>query len=94
MESLRARPVSLTDFNEFDLLMAMDKTHLEWLKAKAPEGAAEKVKLYLEYVGIDDPLEVPDPYYGKTAHFEAVLDLIERATELLIARLGRDMAAM
>ena len=88
MEDLKARQISFEDFKEFDLLLAMDKSHYHWLRAMAPTGTAEKVKLYLEYAGIRQPLEVPDPYYGETEDFEAVLEVIERATDLLINRLA------
>jgi protein-tyrosine phosphatase len=34
-------------------------------------------------------LDVPDPYYGPPAGFEAVLDLVESATDGLVAELRR-----
>lgn len=92
MEDLKARQISFEDFKEFDLLLAMDKSHYRWLRAMAPVGTAEKVKLYLEFAGIRKPLEVPDPYYGEKEDFEAVLQVIEQATDLLITRLGHGKA--
>ena len=88
MDDLKARQISFEDFREFDLLFAMDKSHYHWMKAMAPAGTAEKVKLYLEFAGIRKPLEVPDPYYGDAEDFEAVLSVIEHATDLLITRLS------
>ena len=86
MDDLKARQITFEDFAEFDLLLAMDKSHYQWLRAMAPAGAVGKVKLYLEYAGIAKPLEVPDPYYGKAEDFEAVLEVIEAATHLLITK--------
>ncbi len=86
MDDLKARQITFEDFAEFDLLLAMDKGHYQWLRAMAPASAVGKVKLYLEYAGISKPLEVPDPYYGETEDFEVVLEVIEQATGLLITR--------
>ena len=94
MHTLKARQVLLEDFKEFDLLLAMDKSHYRWLKGVAPSGTGEKVKLYLDFAGVRKLPEVPDPYYGETEDFEAVLDLIEHATDLLLTKLGHGKAGM
>ena len=83
MDDLRARQMCVDDFYDFDLLLAMDKSHYHWMRTLAPEGTKDKVKLYLEYAGIANPNEVPDPYYGGAQGFEEVLGLIESATDNL-----------
>jgi len=87
MNDLRARQMRFDDFHDFDLLFAMDKSHYHWMQVMAPKGTEDKVKLYLEYAGINKPNEVPDPYYGQTDGFEEVLNLIERATDNLLKKL-------
>lgn len=60
-----------SDFDEFDLILVMDKHNLSDVLAMAPdEQAASKVKLIL------GNREVPDPYYDD-AQFEPVFELIE-----------------
>ena len=39
---------------------------------------------FAPHLGLQD---VPDPYYGGTLHFERVLDLIEQASDALVAHL-------
>ena len=84
-----ARQVRPEDFRRFDLLIALDRSNLRELLARAPdEEAAEKVRLLREF----DPaaagdLDVPDPYYGGDRGFETVLDLVEAACRGLIDEL-------
>jgi protein-tyrosine phosphatase len=74
-----------------DLLLAMDATHHADLLALSP-GA--EVRLIREFdpscAGLapgDEQLDVPDPYYGTLADFEAVLAMIEAAGPGVIAHL-------
>jgi protein-tyrosine phosphatase len=87
-----ARAVSPADFDEWDLLVAMDRDNQRELLRRAPDAAArEKVKLLREY----DPasvaggeLEVPDPYYGGERGFEDVLDIVEAGCRGLLDELA------
>jgi len=81
-----ARPVVETDFFDFDLILAMDRRNYSDLIAMAPGTQIGKVRLFLEF-GNTNEKEVPDPYYGGSDGFENVLDLIENASEGLIAHL-------
>ncbi|HVO15677.1 MAG TPA: low molecular weight protein-tyrosine-phosphatase [Alphaproteobacteria bacterium] len=85
----RARRVSRADFAEFDLILAMDRDHFRALRAMAPQGAAERVRLFLDYAPELGVKDVPDPYYGGPDGFEDVLDLIETAAEKLLLDLRR-----
>jgi len=83
-----ARRFGVEDFDDFDLILAMDRQNLEDMRALAPHADAEgRLKLLREY----DPeavaageLEVPDPYYGGPDGFEHVLDLVDRACDGLL----------
>jgi protein-tyrosine phosphatase len=76
----RARQVQESDFEDFDLLLAMDRSNLEDLLELAPdERSRAKVRLLREFDPASedaDDLDVPDPYYGGSEGFEEVLDLV------------------
>ncbi len=88
---LRARNVRPEDFSQFELILAMDESHLSALKKMAAKLSAEKatatLALYLPYAGITHRSEVPDPYYGANRDFQDVYGLIDEATQNLISRL-------
>jgi protein-tyrosine phosphatase len=81
LSGLRARQVRAADFEEFDLLLAMDRGHLRFLEQMCPPKHRRKLRLFV--AGQD----VPDPYYGDAEHFEAALDLIEEAAKRLLDEL-------
>lgn len=82
---IRARQVKAGDFEYFDLILAADKANLRELEAICPAQYQSKLALYLSY-SQDEINEIPDPYYGGQNGFEAVLDLIEEASECLLER--------
>jgi len=91
---LRGRQVTAADFEQFDHLYAMDHSNFSNLKALAERDAPEhghKVELFLQTLhnqNSDEPLEVPDPYFGGQEDFERCVDLIERAAKARIEQLG------
>lgn len=91
LSHLRARAVHASDFDNFDLLLALDAGHERELLQRAPAHLAHKVKLLLPFVGITHTRDVPDPYYGGEAGFEQVLDLLEEACDKLLHRFFDDM---
>jgi protein-tyrosine phosphatase len=87
MSPLRARIVEPRDFEEFDLILAMDRENLSVLHHRAPAHARDRVRLFLEFAPNSTVTEVPDPYYGGPNGFEEVLDLVEAATYGLLQHL-------
>ena len=88
-----ARQITVNDFEDFDLLLAMDRDNLAGIRAIAPdEEAAGKARLLREYdpasAGAPD-LDVPDPYYGGPQGFETVLDQVEAACRGLLDEIRR-----
>ncbi len=91
-----ARQVRASDFEEFDLIVAMDRANLSDLRAMAPdESARARIRLLRE---LDPPadspsrgtggrLDVPDPYHGGPRGFEDVFDLVQGACAALLAEL-------
>jgi protein-tyrosine phosphatase len=85
-----ARQVTPADFEDFDLVIALDRENLRNLRAIAPDGADDKIHLLREFdpdsAGAPD-LDVPDPYYGGPRGFETVLDQVEAACRGLLDEL-------
>ncbi len=76
-----ARQVTVGDFEDFDLVLAMDRSNLRDLRALAPPEARSRVGLLREFdpASTQEDLDVPDPYYGGENGFEKVLDLVQAA---------------
>lgn len=86
LADIRARRVSAEDFERFDYIVAMDRLNLYMLTEMLEEEHAVELGLMLEY-GKGRKEEVPDPYYGGSAGFEHVLDLVEEASRGLLETL-------
>jgi protein-tyrosine phosphatase len=86
-----ARQVRASDFDDFDLLVAMDRTHQRDLERLAPDPeAAAKVHLLREWdPQVNGDLDVPDPYYGGRDGFRDVFDLIDRSSTALLDEIER-----
>jgi len=80
-----SRSVRPKDFEEFDIILAMDDNNYHILKNCAPNLECEQ-KIYrmtdfrkrLKYD------HVPDPYYGGADGFDLVIDILEDACEGLL----------
>lgn len=88
MHDLRARAVQSSDFEEFDYILAMDKENLTLLQQRSPQQHVSKIQLFRQYdKNVDADAEVPDPYFGGQQGFELVLDMVEEASQGLLAHL-------
>jgi len=85
LSKLRARQAVANDFEQFDYVLAMDNSNLSNLQRICPRGREDRLHLFLERFGSHSENEVPDPYYGGDDGFEHVLDLIEEASDALLA---------
>jgi protein-tyrosine phosphatase len=78
------------DFEDYDLILAADRSNLRDLRDVAPNEARARMHLLREFdpdsEGAPD-LDVPDPYYGGPDGFERVLDLVEAACRGLLDEL-------
>jgi len=84
---LRGRQVARADLSEFDYVLAMDAANLRALERLCPSQHAHKLKLFMEFGANVALREVPDPYYGGEQGFERVLDMVEEASQGLLAHL-------
>ncbi len=82
----RARPVKTSDFEDFDLIVAMDSSNYSRLRAFAPTIDDErKVVMMTDFCRQHPSADhVPDPYYEGSEGFEIVLDLLEDACQSLV----------
>lgn len=80
-----SRPVTLSDFYDFDLIIGMDNRNIDELKHRAPDLESEaKVHQMTEFSRNKLYDYVPDPYYSGAEGFELVLDLLEDACQSLL----------
>jgi protein-tyrosine phosphatase len=84
-----ARQVRARELGGYDLLVALDRRHLQTLRSLASHDLDGHLALLRSY----DPrsggdLDVPDPYYGDAAEFERCATLIEAGCRGLMATLG------
>ena len=86
LSAQRAQQVTRADFATYDLILAMDNSNLRHLKALQPANGKAELDLFLRRFQSELD-EVPDPYYDGDQGFEQVLDLIERASDLLVIEL-------
>ncbi len=82
-----ARQVRAEDFEDFDVLLAMDGRNVRDLHQLAPDAeSSSRIRLLREFdpLSVGD-LDVPDPYHGGPRGFEDVLDMVQAACVGLLA---------
>jgi protein-tyrosine phosphatase len=82
-----ARQVKSTDFQDFNLIIAMDHDNLADLERMAG-GVKSHIRLLGSYLkganSNQNASSVPDPYYGGDQGFEDVLDMIEASCPAIL----------
>ena len=84
---IRSRKIRVQDFDQFDLILAMDSQNLKDLRQQCPAAWAHKLHLLTAFVSGQKDAEIPDPYYGNVRGFDHVLDMCEAASKGLIRHL-------
>ncbi len=85
----RSRMLGSEDCQNFDYILTMDEENYRRVAGICNGGA--EVRPFLDYASGPET-EVPDPYYGGPGGFEHALDLIERASEGLLAEVSERLA--
>jgi protein-tyrosine phosphatase len=93
LSDLRAREVVEADFDQFDLILAMDWDNLALLEERCPPPYRRKLGRLTEHCRLHESPVVPDPYTGGAQGFENVLDLVEDACDGLVTMLQRQQGA-
>lgn len=84
---LRARQLEPSDYFDFNHIVALDRSHLEFLTRHQPAGATSKNTLLLDWASMDHD-SVADPYYDDDTAFALVADEIETGVNALIDALA------
>lgn len=72
-----SRKVEIPDFEQFDLILAMDRDNYRTLLARDGTGRYHnKVRLMCDFCEKSPETEVPDPYYGGADGFDHVINLL------------------
>lgn len=83
----RARKFSPEDFDNFDLIFAMDDNNFhDVLKLSRNNLDKQKVKLILNEIQPNKNNSVPDPYYGGNEGFENVFQMLDEACGIIIKK--------
>ena len=82
---LVGRQFNVSDFDNFDVIYAMDQSNYKNILALARNQEDKtKVKLIVNEISPHSDGEVPDPYYGGPDGFENVYNLLDKATDKII----------
>ena len=80
----RARTVRPYDFEEYNLLLAMDASHHSAMSRACPAELQSRIRMFMDYAPETGIGDVPDPYYGDGDGFARVYDMIEAASKGLL----------
>lgn len=86
---LRARKVAVTDFQDHDLICALEESHKDVLDRLSPPEWRPRIRLLMEFAPDPPTRNVPDPYYGGARDFEQAFALIDSAVRGIVARIGQ-----
>lgn len=89
-----ARQIQPSDFDRFDLILAMDRGHLVDLRALAPREQRHKIRLMREWDPANPGADVDDPYYGSLEGFERMFEVLSVACRNLLDDLTREAEAL
>lgn len=84
----RARKLHAGDFEMFDWLLCADRSVLRDVRAMAPAGAGAQPALLLEWAGLGEGAEIPDPYTGDAEDFRRVWTMVDAAAAGIVARIA------
>ncbi|MCL7762849.1 low molecular weight phosphotyrosine protein phosphatase [Polaribacter sp. Z014] len=85
----RARKFVVKDFDEFDIIFAMDDSNYQNILSLVRNNDDEqKVRMILNEIHPAKNLSVPDPYYGGNQGFENVYKMLDEACDVIASNLS------
>lgn len=85
----RGRQLTYLDLENFDFIVAMDRSNYDTiLQLPNAEAHKEKILMMRSFDPQPDHEDVPDPYYGGEHDFQNVFDILDRSTEKFLAHLN------
>ncbi len=91
MTALRSRQISRADLEHFDHVLAMDMKNMTALHRLGEPDLWQKPKLLMSFSRLYREREITDPYGLDLERFELALDMIESATEGLLAAIRDEL---
>jgi protein-tyrosine phosphatase len=87
-----SRPfLSLSDFEKFDYIIAMDDANYnDLLEFDSQKKFSQKIYKIVQFCTSMTVKEVPDPYYGGPDSFELMLNILEDACQGLFEKISTD----
>lgn len=89
IDNLKARQFSIADFDDFDIIYAMDSDNYDnIIELARNNNDKNKVHLILNESHPSQNLNVPDPYYGGDQGFIEVFNLLDEATDAILKKIN------
>tara|TARA_B100000768_G_C11239463_1_gene358809 strand:- start:646 stop:1095 length:450 start_codon:yes stop_codon:yes gene_type:complete len=84
----KARQFSRADFDEFDIIYAMDTNNFAHLTSLAEnQNERDKIRMILNEIKPESFDSVPDPYYGGDNGFHIVYNMLDKACNKIITQI-------
>lgn len=85
----RSRIFSVKDFDDFDIIYAMDKKNVQMISelARSEEDRA-KIVLILDELFPNQNLDVPDPYTASMSAFRNAYEMLDEVCEVIAKKLN------
>lgn len=81
----RARQFSRADFDEFDIIYAMDtNNYAHLISLSSNETERKKVRMILNEINPNACESVPDPYYGGGDGFQKIYDMLDKVCDKIV----------
>ncbi|MEL7121484.1 MAG: low molecular weight protein-tyrosine-phosphatase [Bacteroidota bacterium] len=81
-----ARQFTRSDFEEYDLILAMDHSNFRNIINMAPdEKSKEKVKMIMSYATNESRIDVPDPYWDDNG-FSLVYKMLDKVIDDIVEK--------
>jgi protein-tyrosine phosphatase len=87
LSAFRCRQIAPSDFADFDLILAMDRSNFDALQGMRPTETRARIDLFVPGG------EVPDPYFGGPDGFVVAIDIIESRCQSLLGEIERQSSA-
>jgi protein-tyrosine phosphatase len=88
LRNQRARQFNKADFDEFDIIYAMDTNNYKHLIELAQnQKEREKVQMIMNEINPNLNKSVPDPYYGGENGFQEIYDLLDKACNKIVTQI-------
>ena len=88
LRNQRARQFRRADFENFDLIYAMDKSNYAHLTSLAEnKEERKKIRMILNEINPNYYESVPDPYYGGDNGFQNVYNMLEKACKKIVKQI-------